>query len=748
MSGQDAQFIATPLSTINGVAEQTLNKLAKLELRNIYDLLLNLPFRYEDRTYIRSVNSVPEEAVPSNFLLTITSPPMVRPKLTEFKAQDHEGTTVKLVFFHASKYLLQRLSFGTTILAWGNLRMDTYGAVPKPVLTHPEISFVDSSEIELPTRLSPVYHLTAGITQFRMREFSHLALDLLARHPLEEYLPASLNPYQLDLTRALMMTHNPEPREDHGAVMLEALPSFQRICFEELIAYKLCILELKARQVSKAAQVVPLNKDSHQKLLDSLPYEPTAAQERVFNEIMADCSRATAMNRLVHGDVGSGKTLVAAMVMEQIASNNMQCAMLAPTDLLAKQHHRKISDLFEPLGIEVVLITGSLKKKERDEAFKKAKTGEAKVFVGTHALFQKTLEYQNLCLVIVDEQHRFGVDQREAMLNKSPSAYSAHELLMTATPIPRSLQQALFSDTDVSTIDMMPKGRSPIITKSLEQDNIGKLIQHLDSYCAKGNQAYWVCPLIEENEVVDSTSVKKRFNELCEALPNLSIGLLHSQVSEKQKNETMEKFINGETNILVATTIVEVGVDVPNASVMVIESADRLGLAQLHQLRGRVGRGSKESFCMLLYQNNAIKDEDRRERALKRLEIMCQTTNGFEIANQDLMMRGPGEFFGTNQAGKENFRFADLNRDYDLVENAKNAAVAIFKQDPTCARNLILRWFPEVLDEENGSPSALKSQQQAYLLKTDCALYAVFYNHILYYTAPAPKKSGRCIFLS
>lgn len=710
MPGQDAQFIATPLSSIKGVAEQTIKKLARLNLHNIYDLLLNLPFRYEDRTYIGSANSTPEENVPCYLLLTITEPPRIKQKVTEIYAQDHENTRVKIVFFRASPFVLKMLSPGTTIMTWGHLRFDTFTGYPKPVLTHPEFKVIEGSEIELPVCLSPVYHLTAGLSQDRMREITNVALMLLARHPLDEYLPRTLNRYSMDLTEALIDTHNPVPREDHGLVMLEALPGYQRICYEELVAYKLSILELKARQYSRNAPVIAMNEQSHRHLLSTLPFEPTEAQSRVFREIMADCTSDKAMSRLVHGDVGSGKTLVAAMVMEQFAANGLQCAMLAPTELLARQHQRKISEFFEPLGYEVALVTGTLKKKERDEIFKKALSGEIKIFVGTHALFQKGMEYQHLALAIVDEQHRFGVDQRESLLNKAPAGLAAHELLMTATPIPRSLQQALYSDTDVSTIDTLPKGRSPVTTAVISQERIEQVVERLRAHCSEGNQAYWVCPLVDENELLDSTSAKKRFAELEKQLPEMKIGLLHAQMKDKEKTTTMEGFLSGEINILVATTIVEVGVDVPNATVIVIESADKLGLAQLHQLRGRVGRGTKPSFCLLIHQNfppaQNAQEEERHQRALKRLEIMRSTTNGFEIANQDLLMRGPGEFFGTSQAGKENFRFADLNRDYDLVGDAQHAAHEIYRNDMNSAFNLIMRWFPDVLDPSNGEPSA------------------------------------------
>lgn len=722
MLGQDATFIATPLSGISELSVNTLKKLEKLKLRTCYDLLFNLPFRYEDRTYIGSANNLPEDNIPCYFLLTVASAPLIKPRVTEIKAYDHEHNNFKIVLFHTNKYLLKRFIPGTLFLAWGTCRMNNFGHIPKPVLNHPEFTFIDDLDhLELSTLLTPVYHLTSGVNQGMIRKITYLALRLLANYPLDEHLPTELNPYGMDLSTALLTCHNPPARPDHGAVPLEALPSFQRICYEELVAYKLCILELKARQHNKPALTITPNEKSHNKLLSTLPFEPTHAQQRVYQEIIGDCTKSKAMNRLVHGDVGSGKTLVAAMVIEQFASQGLQTAMLAPTELLAQQHQRKLSEIFEPLGLEVVLVTGNLKKKERDAICTKAQRGQAKIFVGTHALFQQALNYQNLALVIVDEQHRFGVDQREALLNKAPYDKAAHELLMTATPIPRSLQMALYADTDVSTIDELPKGRSPIKTSVISYENMDKLIERLGMQAHQGNQSYWVCPLVEENEKLDASAAKTRWNYIQQRLPDLKIGLLHAQMSEKEKNATMADFIKGEIHILVATTIVEVGVDVPNSTVMVIENADRLGLAQLHQLRGRVGRGSKESFCLLMYKQPSEpsankQEEERRQRAIKRLEIMCRTTNGFEIANQDLQMRGAGEFFGTHQAGKENFRFADLNRDYDLITNANRSAEHIFKSGMMeQARDLILRWFPSVLNESNGQPSGAMQEVLAKL---------------------------------
>ena len=736
MPRQDAQFMATPLSSMMGVASQTEDKLARLNLHNIYDLCLNLPFRYEDRSFISSAKDAElhlgenGNALPRNFLLTVTAPPRFKAKITEISTVDHEQTVVKLIFFHVNSYFLQRLAPGTKVIAWGSLKPGEntpYGWRP-PQISHPEINFLDNELIVLPTRLSPIYHLTSGISQQRLRDLTASALELLAHHPLEELIPESLNPFTeqkpeislerflkldaadipllletkrtqlaLDLTTALLLTHNPHINPQHEPQVLEALPSFKRICFEEILAYKLCIFLIKEQQKGKKAPKIELDQAKHELFLSTLPYTPTLAQSRVFTEIMVDCAREQAMNRLVHGDVGSGKTLVAAMVMLQFAVQGYQAALLAPTELLAQQHQRKLSALFAPMGITVILVTGKLKKKEREELLKQAATGQGKIFVGTHALFQKSLQYQNLGLVIIDEEHRFGVEQRESLLNKAPPGQAAHELLMTATPIPRSLQLSIYSDIDVSTIDMLPQGRTPIVTAVIRQERLHTVMERLYWHCSQGNQAYWVCPLVEENEVIDATSVKERLRSLQAALPTLKIGLLHAQMNDKAKTETMESFINQEIQILVATTIVEVGVDVPNASVIVIENADRLGLAQLHQLRGRVGRGSKESYCLLLYEDNPLRSPEQRARGQQRLQIMRSCTNGFDIANQDLLMRGPGEFFGTQQAGKESFRFAESYRDYALIEYAGKIVSAMLEFFPELSHLLIERWFPDFL---------------------------------------------------
>lgn len=712
MLGQDAQYLSMPLSTISGVADQTCKKLEKLELHSYYDMIFNLPFRYEDHTYIQTLRQRRGQEEAANVVLTIISPPKDRGHTTEFKAQDPENTYCKLVFFHAPSFILERLTIGTKVLAWGKIRVSFFNGFTIRQIVHPQIQFTDHGQVQLPTKLSPVYHLTAGLTQERLRRIGVEVLQHLADHHLPEVLPPDLNPFRITLNEALLDVHNPLPHPMHQERHVQDVLGYQRICYEELVAYHLSIMSLREQQTSKNAPIISFHPEVQQQLLNTLPFTPTAAQERVFQEIMSDCCTTTAMNRLVHGDVGSGKTLVAAMSMLQVAANNYQTALLAPTELLAQQHQRKLSKIFAPLGIEVALVTGSLKKKERDLVFAQAKSGSVKIFVGTHALFQSQINYQHLALVIVDEQHRFGVDQREALLNKAPHDFSAHELLMTATPIPRSLQQILFADSTVSTIDVMPAGRSPITTAVLRQNRDQEVIERLRHVCAKGEQAYWVCPLIEENEVLEANSAKERYQNLCEALPEFKIGILHAQLKEKERTETMIKFLNGELNILVATTIIEVGVDVPNATIMIIESAERLGLAQLHQLRGRVGRGSKQSFCLLLHRERpnaefASQTElERYERGLKRLQIMRNTNDGFAIANEDLRLRGPGEYFGTNQTGKENLRFANLERDLLLSEQARNAARSIFANDRDMTNNLIWRWFPAVLAELENAQKA------------------------------------------
>ena len=472
--------------------------------------------------------------------------------------------------------------------------------------------------------------------------------------------------------------------------VLEFSPSFKRICFEELIAYQLTLLSLKRRNEINLSREIKVNQDGIDSFIKSLPFSLTNAQLRSFNEISADMEKDKPMVRLLHGDVGSGKTMVAVLSMLDVFFAGFQSVLLAPTELLANQHFDKVNALLEPLNVKCVLLTSSVKGTKREAALKAIADGSAHVIIGTHAVFQAEVTYKNLALAIIDEQHRFGIDQRVALLHKAPIGLTLHQLVMTATPIPRTLQLALFSDLDVSKLDELPQGRKPITTAVMSDEKKGQIVNRLKEVCSKGTQVYWVCPNIEESED-ETANVTETYKYLKKSLPNLKIGLVHGQLSSVDKNKVMKGFLDKKYDILVATTIIEVGVDVPNASIIIIEGADKLGLAQLHQLRGRVGRGAKESFCILVYKKNDDVDHDI---AMQRLAIMKSTNDGFKIAAEDLKLRGPGEVLGQKQKGFDLFRVVDVNRDIDLIEPARNVALDLIKNDIETSKALVKRWFP------------------------------------------------------
>lgn len=810
MLEQEHQYQTILIDTFKNIATHKMKLLSRLNLATIYDLLFNLPFRYEDHTYIQPLSDLLDGSVtlttPCTVMFTVISDlPEIHTKTTVFKAQDASGAEFELTMFNCPDFMAKNLIDLPWFLAYGRVNINSYTG--NICMMHPEIIPLQADTFNLPTTLSPIYHLTRGIRQDFMRRLEERALSMLAAHPLDELLPSELNPFRFTLTEALLLTHNPPPNLSHTNLVIEALPSFRRICFEELIAYKLAISLLRKKQVSKHSILIQYQRAVHQSFLASLPFTPTNAQQRVFFEIMHDCMQPQAMSRILNGDVGSGKTLVAAMCMLQCAASGLQAVMMAPTEILAQQHHQKLSQMFEPLGFQVGLLTGAVKKKERTDLLKACSSGMLKMLVGTHALFQKNVKYQCLALVIIDEQHRFGVGERESLLSKAPKGFAAHELLMTATPIPRSLRLALFNDTKVSLLNELPKGRQPVVTSLVEMSRYPYLIERLRMQCESGGQAFWICQNVEEGDNPNIVSVKYRQQELQRQMPNLKIGLLHGKMSEKEKNEVMSEFLANHYQILVATVIVEVGVDVPNASIIVIENPQNFGLSQLHQLRGRVGRGSKQSFCLLLYRHGDVysdknqtknkwgKAKDKAEPidtrrmigmdlasdtitqnpwsisavesemvdneepyppmrrydvpeslepahemefahdqishaamqeapkrdmmdwqadpeltqqlqailnadtpiGLKRLQILRCTNNGFAIASQDLILRGPGEFFGQNQSGNENFRFADLIRDYKMLDKVNLAANTIFQRDKDLAQALIERWYPSLM---------------------------------------------------
>lgn len=790
MLKQEEQFKTISVSTFKNVATHKTMLLSRLGLNNVHDLIFNLPFRYEDRTYVQPMCDLLNEQVilshPCTVICTIISDnPESNPKTTIFQAQDISGTSFDITFFKCPDFLLGMLLEYSWFIVYGKVTLNTYS--DRLCMVHPEIVPLKNDEFALPSRLTPIYHLTKGIRQESMFHIEDKALQLLAAHPIDELIPPQLNPFKLTLTEALLLTHNPPPMATHECITLEGLESFRRICFEELVAYKIAMLKLHARQDTKLVQAIPFNDAAHRSFLESLPFEPTRAQSNAFSEILADCDGTHAMSRILNGDVGSGKTLVAAMCMMQCAAAGKQSVLMAPTEILAQQHYQKLAQLFAPFGFGVGLLTGSLKRAEKQELLQKCASGEMQIIIGTHAVFQKSVKYHSLALVIIDEQHRFGVSERESLLDKAPEGYAANELLMTATPIPRSLRMAMFNETKVSILNEMPKGRLPIHTSLLERAHYNKLIERLYAQCKQGEQAYWICPYVEDLENSSVSSVKARQKDLQDKMPMLSIGLIHGKMSEKEKNTVMADFASGKHQILVATVIVEVGVDVPNASIIIIEDPQTMGLSQLHQLRGRVGRGTKQSFCLLLYRKDELnknknisrqtkkRQEVKTERAIglelanqsrdavpytgydpyqntsqpnqgsnmggweqtpqsgdnsnqmniqspdmmdwnsdpeltfklqeilrdsnpismKRLKILECTNNGFAIASQDLILRGPGEFFGQNQTGNESFRYADLIRDYRMLKTVNQVAEWMYHNSKPNANALIRRWYAE-----------------------------------------------------
>ncbi|SPT72243.1 ATP-dependent DNA helicase recG [Anaerobiospirillum thomasii] len=690
MAGSDIQYQTTPLTNLKGVGPKFALKFNNLNLYTIYDLIFNMPYRYEDRTVITQIADIKEERHSVQLLCTvegINNMAASRAKILKVNVKDDSGR-IDLIFFNTYMSFMQNFTRGKKLLILGQAKYDMYG---KLNIMHPEIEFLQHNEdINLSKTLTPVYHLTDKLPQKIMRKCQSEALNLLKLQPFEELLPKPLNPFDLDINQALQLCHNPYPNDNHEPFILELEPFFKRLCYEELIAYQLMLLSFREKLDAKEAPQFNLNHKLNDSLLDSLPFKPTHAQIRVFDEIMQDISQSRPMHRLVHGDVGSGKTLVAIMVALQIAINGAQVALLAPTELLAMQHFFKFNEILQAFNIPIAILHSSQSARERSHALNLIRSGEARIIIGTHSLYQSDVIYNNLACVIIDEQHRFGIDQRLSLMNKAPEGLAAHLLIMTATPIPRTLQLALYSDLDVSTIDELPPNRTPVITTTLQDTRRSELVERVRLLLDKGVQVYWVCPAIDENENSDCVSVNEIYNYLQKQIPDYRVGLLHGKMNNLQKRTIMNEFINGNISILVATTIIEVGVDVPNASVMIIESSQRMGLAQLHQLRGRVGRGSKQSYCILVYSSEAM-----TEIGSSRLSVMKSTNNGFEIATEDLKLRGPGEVIGNAQSGFNTFKVADVSRDNELINGSRDAAMKIIK-DETLSNKLKQRWFPQV----------------------------------------------------
>ncbi|SSY81189.1 ATP-dependent DNA helicase RecG [Alysiella crassa] len=661
------------------LTDTTAAKLEKLHLHSAWDLALHLPLRYEDETQIVPIAAAAVGEICQVEGVVVYQEVQFKPrKQLIARIQDGSGAMLNLRFIHFYPSHQKQLAQGETVRVLGEIKRGYFG----DEMIHPKIKSAEKSD--LAQSLTPIYPTTNGLNQPTLRKAVQAALNAV---DVSEILPDTvLRKLKLpSLAESLRTLHHPPPDLDMKTLANGAFPAWQRLKFDELLAQQLSMRLARQRRRSGHAKSLVGNGFLSEKLLGNLPFRLTAAQEKVCAEIRADLAKSVPMHRLLQGDVGSGKTIVAALsALVALENDGVQVAVMAPTEILAEQHFIKFKQWFEPLGISVAWLSGSLKKKEKDQAKAALADGRIRLAVGTHALFQHDVLFDNLALVIVDEQHRFGVAQRLALKNKGDDV---HQLMMSATPIPRTLAMSFFADLDVSSIDELPPNRTPIKTKLVNHLRRAEVEGFVLNTCQKGQQAYWVCPLIEESETLQLQTATETWQNLQAALPNLKIGLVHGRMKPAEKAAVMAEFVSGSLNVLVATTVIEVGVDVPNASLMVIEHAERMGLAQLHQLRGRVGRGAAASTCVLLFA------EPLGQISKARLKVIYEHTDGFEIARQDLEIRGPGEFLGARQSGAPMLRFADLATDVPLLEQARQLAPRLIMEYPEVVEKHLERWL-------------------------------------------------------
>lgn len=677
-----------PVTELKNVGAKLAEKLAKLGIHSIQDLLFHLPLRYMDRTRITPIGALrPNVDVVIEGEIMLADVVFGKRRSLAVRLQDGTGT-ITLRFYHFSGAQKNNLKKGVRIRCYGEVRRGRAGLE----LYHPEYHFVDDLKA-MPTEdtLTPIYPSTEGLTQVRWRQLMAQVVQLLKKgRAIDDLIPSQLLlPYQLpDLKSALLYLHQPEVGANLHELEACQHPTQKRLIMEELLAHHLSLLKMRQSIQEDKAPILTAPNRLLTPFLASLPFSPTGAQQRVVNEIQQDVAKGFPMLRLVQGDVGSGKTLVAALAALSALEQGYQVSLMAPTEILAEQHYKNFQTWFEPLGISIGWLAGKVKGKARQQALHDIESGDAQMVIGTHALFQEDVAFANLGFVIIDEQHRFGVHQRLALKQKG-KGLSPHQLIMTATPIPRTLAMSAYADLDTSVIDELPPGRTPVNTVALDQIRREQVIERIRHACLEGRQAYWVCTLIEESEALEAQAAEVTAQELQAALPELNIALVHGRLKPQEKADIMAAFKASETNLLVATTVIEVGVDVPNASLMVIENPERLGLAQLHQLRGRVGRGTAESHCVLMYQTPLS------QAGKQRIQAMRDTTDGFKIAEIDLEIRGPGEVLGTRQTGLMQMRIADLQRDGYLLEDIKHWAHLTQTQAPHIVELLIDRWLGE-----------------------------------------------------
>ncbi len=657
---------------------------AKLGIQCEFDLVLHLPMRYDDETKLHRISAAPEGAPALVEGVVIDNAIKYRPKRQLVCTVEDESGVLAMRFLNFYGSQVKQLAPGTRVRLFGEIRQGFFGAE----MVHPKYRVVNA-DTPIAQTLTPVYPTTAGLSQANLQR---LAREALAASDLSDTLPAALlEELRLPGFReSVSFLHHPPPATAQGALQNRTHPAWRRVKFDELLAQQLSMRIHYDHRKTVSAPALPAQQKLTTVLLEQLPFKLTRAQLKVADEIRRDLARPHPMQRLLQGDVGSGKTVVAALAALQALENGYQVAIMAPTEILGEQHYNKFTGWLSDLGIKVVWLSGNLKAKQKRAVLGEIVSGEAQIAIGTHALFQDDVEFSKLGLAIVDEQHRFGVRQRLALRLKGAregTTAQPHQLMMSATPIPRTLAMSYYADLDVSVIDEMPPGRTAIATRLVADTRRDEVIQRIRDACVAGSQAYWVCPLVEESEVLQLQTALDTHARLEATFPELKVGLVYGRLAAAEKQAVMQAFKNGQLQLLVATTVIEVGVDVPNATLMVIENAERMGLAQLHQLRGRVGRGAGASTCILLFQ------QPLSQLARERLKIIFESNDGFEIAQHDLRVRGPGELLGARQSGVPMLRFADLDADVDLLDAARRTSLDLLRDQPAVAERHLQRWL-------------------------------------------------------
>ena len=683
-----------PLTSLSGVGAAIAEKLSRIGINNVQDLLFHLPLRYEDRTRVTPIADIrPESFATIEGYVQHTEVQFGRRPILSVTLSD--GTSkIMLKFFNFNAGMKNSLATGVRVKAFGEIKRGRYMAE----IHHPEYQIIRNNQpLALAETLTPIYSTTEGLKQASLRKMTEQALAVLQNVQVAELLPELYNPHQYSLKDALALLHRPPPSVSAEVLEKGEHPAQKRLIFEELLAHNLAMQQLRLGVKQQYAEPLSYKTDLKQRFLASLPFQPTNAQKRVTEDIERDLAQPSPMMRLVQGDVGSGKTLVAALAALTAIDNGKQVALMAPTEILAEQHANNFANWLHPFGIEVGWLAGKVKGKARNAQLEAIKNGDVQMIIGTHALFQESVEFKDLALIIIDEQHRFGVHQRLTLREKGAKAdHYPHQLIMTATPIPRTLAMTVYADLDTSIIDELPPGRTPIKTVVISEDRRPEIVQRVYQACKnEKRQAYWVCTLIDESEVLEAQAAAAIAEDLQRALPDLRIGLVHGRMKPQEKQEIMAEFKAANIDLLVATTVIEVGVDVPNASLMIIENSERLGLAQLHQLRGRVGRGATASHCVLMYKPPLGKISS------KRLQVMRDSQDGFYIAEKDLEIRGTGEILGTKQTGSAEFKVANLMRDRKMIPLVQRYAKQIIVENPPLAEALIKRWLNEKAEYTN-----------------------------------------------